>query len=229
MKTLWASCVISGSRLLVLFLAAVILSACQNLPQGSPDQFELAIKNFDFKGLRIGGPDTPIIQFTQIQKVPTGNPDLVIYDIFNPAPQVSRALATFYRGRLHRLELRYFDGQGIRTLSKAGGWAGIRDFLIARYGPPSRFGPDVPLATRQPGLDPRYAKFNGVWLFTRASRQLNYVAMWGGGSGVAIITISDMGPLPEPLRSSPPRSSSPTTQTQPRPTPAPSPPPNPGF
>ncbi|MCX7868432.1 MAG: hypothetical protein N2322_00630, partial [Terrimicrobiaceae bacterium] len=178
--------------------ASLALISCQSVPPPAPDQYELAIKNFEFKGLRIGGPDTPIIQFTQVQKAPSPNPDIVIYDIFNPAPQVSRALATFHRGQLHRLELRYFDGQGIRTLSKAGGWVGIRDYLMARYGPPSRFGPDVPLATSQPGLDPRYAKFNGLWLFTRAQRQLNYVAMYGRGSGVAIVTIANSNPLPTP-------------------------------
>ena len=101
---------------------------------------------------------------------------------------------------------------------------------MGRYGPPSRFGTDAPVVTRQPGLDPRYAKFNGVWLFTRASRQLNYIAMYGRGSGVTNVTIADMSPLPEVRPAATPRPTpSPMPQPTPRPTPAPSPTPNPRF
>jgi len=141
---------------------------------------EKAIRAFDFQGIKIGSRSGSLAVFPQVQRVPLLREGMTVYEIFNPSPQVSKAIAYFHQDKLRKLELRYFDGPGARTLSRAGGWVGIRDYLISLYGPPSRFALDAPIVSSQPGLKAEFAKFNGEWIFSRVYRQLNYIAMSDG-------------------------------------------------
>lgn len=201
----------------------VLLAGCTTIPEVSQTPAERAIRDFEFKGLRMGSTPASLVQFPQVRQLPSPNSNTVDYEIFNPSPQVSIAKASFYRGALCRLELRYFDGPGARTLTRAGGWVGIREYLIEKYGPPSKFGPDVPVETTQAGVSGRYAKFNGVWIFSRVKRQLNYVALSDGKGGVGVVTISDTTPIP----ASPAPSAPPPPPAKPNPPPIPRA--NPGF
>jgi len=185
----------------IRFLAAAILAAgfaltgCETFPDPTLAPEEQAIRAFDFQGVRIGSRPGALAIFPQVQRVPIKRDGMDVYEIFNPSPQVSNAVAFYVNDRLRKLELRYFDGPGARTLSRAGGWAGIRDLLISRYGPPSRFGQDAPNVATQRGLDPKFAKFNGEWIFSRVNRQLNFIVMSDSAGGVGVVTVQDTTPL----------------------------------
>lgn len=213
----------------------LVFAGCESVPITSLTAQERAMRDFDFQGIRIGSRSGALATFPQVQRVPLLREGMVVYEIFNPTPQVSKAIAFYHEDRLRKLELRYFDGPGARTLQRAGGWAGIRDYLIARYGPPSRFGTEAEIVTNQPGLKAEFAKFNGVWIFSRINRQLNYVAMADNRGGVGVVTVQDTTPLVQPSPTPGPRGQTTTrtvvvSQTAPEPTPAPTPVrPNPGF
>jgi len=184
--------------LLLAALAIFGLCSCETTGSSSTGKGETAIRNFNFQGLRIGDRVGSLSHFAQVQRVPFGRTDYEVYQIYNPNDQISLAVAYFSGGVLKRLELRYFDGPGIDTLSRAGGWAGLRDYLIARFGPPSITGSTVPLVTDFPDLKPAFAKYNAAWLFTRQNRQINYIASADPKGGVAIITFCDTTPPPTP-------------------------------
>lgn len=221
-----------------ILAGCLAFSGCETLTDSTGQtEHERAIRSFDFQGIRIGSRSGALAAFPQVQRVPLLREGMTVYEIFNPTPQVSLALAFYHNDRLRKLELRYFDGPGARTLTRAGGWAGIRDYLIDRYGPPSRFGAEAKIATALPGLKAEFAKFNGEWIFSRANRQLNFIAMADDGSGVGIVTIADTTPLIQEIPTpggTRPASVTPIIQTPspattaptPRPTPQP---PNPGF
>jgi hypothetical protein len=156
---------------------------------------EKAIRDFDFQGVRIGSKPGSLAIFSQVQRVPVKRDGMDAYEVFNPTSQVSMLIAFYHDDRLRKLELRYYDGPGALTLTRAGGWAGIRDYLIKKYGPPSRFAKDAPVVTNQKGINPQFAKFNGEWIFSRVKRQLNYVAMADNNGGVGVVTIFDTTPL----------------------------------
>ena len=215
---------------------------------------ENAIYRFNLQGLKIGDKPASLARFAQVAKQPFGRTDYDIYEIYNPNDQISIAIAYFQNNRLVKLEFRYFDGPGIATLSRAGGWTGIRDYVCSRFGPPSRTGANVPLATDYYGLKASVAKFNGEWVFSRKDRKLNYIASTDDKTGVAIVTVSNIAPLYLPGASTPARTTTsrvtvnpvpstttssttvrtaPSTFVAPKPTPTPVPvtihPPNPGF
>lgn len=241
-----------------LLSAALCLSfvGCQTPGVGASGTVrgEAAIYRFNLEGLKLGDKPTSLARFAQVAKQPFGRTDYDIYEIYNPNDQISIAIAYFQNDRLKKLEIRYFDGPGIATLARAGGWAGIRDYVCSRFGPPSRTGPTVPLATDYYGLKPATAKYNGEWLFSRKDRKLNYIAATDDKTGVAIVTVSDIAPLylpgsspvrtttstvtVKPVTTSTTTSStvvrtSPSTSVTPQPTPAPvivrPVAPNPGF
>lgn len=197
---------------LALLSTAVCLSflGCQTSGVGNSGTVrgEQAIMNFNVGGLKIGDKTSSLRRFAQVAKQPFGRTDYDIYEIYNPNDQISIALAYFQNDRLKKLEIRYFDGPGIATLSRAGGWDGIRDYICSRFGPPSRTGENVPLATDYYGIKTSAAKFNGEWLFTRKNRRLNYVAVSDAKGGLGIVTVADITPVVLP---------------KPRPTPTPSP------
>ena len=183
----------------ILLSAALCLSfvGCQTPGVGGSGTVrgEQAIYNFNVGGLKIGDKTSSLSRFAQVQKQPFGRTDYDIYEIYNPNDQISIAIAYFQNDRLKKLEIRYFDGPGIATLARAGGWEGLRDYICSRFGPPSRTGANVPLATDYYGLKPANAKFNGEWVFSRKSRKLNYIAMSEPKGGVAIVTVSDVTPV----------------------------------
>lgn len=182
-------------------LASLLITGCGTMdraPRGltSPEQ---AARTFNVDGLRIGDGIEKIARFSQVVLRPArvrGYDE--VYEIYNPNPQISAMYAFLRNGKIVRLELRYFDGRDVNTLSRAGGWAFLRDYLIERFGPPSQVGATVALETLQPGLDARYAKFNGVWIFNRIRRQVNYIAMSDNKGGVAVVTVQDTTPAPTP-------------------------------
>lgn len=179
----------------VILVGMLGMTGCETIPNVSQTEQEKAIRDFDFQGLKLGSRSGSLAVFSQVQRVPLLREGMTVYEIFNPSPQVSKALAFYHQDRLRKLELRYFDGPGARTLTRAGGWVGIRDYLIAQYGPPSRFATDAPIVTAQPGLRAEFAKFNGEWIFSRVYRQLNFIAMADTKGGVGVVTISDTSPL----------------------------------
>lgn len=209
-------------------LLVVALAGCTTIPEIGQTPAEREILAFNFRGLQMGSRSTSLVQFPQVRQLPSPGPDQAEYEVFNPSPQVSIAKVGFFKDSLRRIELRYFDGPGARTLSLAGGWAGIRDYLMSKYGPPSKFGPEVPVDTTQSGIQGKYAKFNGVWIFSRVSRQLNYVALADGRGGVGIVTVTDTTPIPK-ATPTPRPTPLPTPAPPPKPRPSPSPGPNPGF
>lgn len=223
---------------IAVILAGVLgLTGCETIPDVSQTEQEKAIRAFDFQGIKIGSRSGTLAVFPQVQRVPLLREGMTVYEIFNPTPQVSKAIAYYHQDKLRKLELRYFDGPGARTLTRAGGWNGIRDYLISKYGPPSRFSTDAPIVSSQPGLKAEYAKFNGEWIFSRVYRQLNFIAMADSKGGVGVVTIADTTPLttvPEPPApggtSTPAARTTTTTRVITSPS-APSEPvrPNPGF
>ncbi len=157
---------------------------------------EREILRFNVEGIAIGDQPGKLAIFSQVQRIPIQLDGMDVYEIYNPIPQISNMVASFYKNKLRKLEIRYFDGPGVNTLSRAGGWVGIRDYLMESYEPPSRFGDQVPIVASQKGLQTRYAKFNGEWIFSRAQRRLNYIAMADSNGGVAVVVIQDTTPRP---------------------------------
>jgi len=210
-------------RLIPLAVVAVFLvalTACETMvvvpPALTPE--ERAVLAMGIKGLKIGATQDVLGNFSQVKQIQSGIPGMRAFEIYNPSPQISMAVAFFHEGHLRRLESRYFRGNGIVTLSRAGSWEGIRSYLIEKIGPPSRVGILVPLETRQRGLDVRYAKFNGEWLFTRINRKVHYVAMSDDRGGVGVVTLIDTTPIAPPPEPSPtPRPKRPAAVVAPTP------------
>lgn len=157
---------------------------------------EREVLRFNVEGIAIGDQPGKLAIFSQVQRIPIQLDGMDVYEIYNPIPQISNMVASFYENKLRKLEIRYFDGPGVNTLSRAGGWVGIRDYLMESYGPPSRFGDQVPIVASQKGLQARYAKFNAEWIFSRAQRRLNYLAMADSNGGVGVVVIQDTTPRP---------------------------------
>ena len=190
-------------KYVLLLLTAVMcfgLAGCQTSGVGGSGTVrgEQAVAAFNVGGLKIGDRTKSLSRFAQVQKQPFGRTDYEIYEIYNPNDQISIAIAYFQHDRLKKLEIRYFDGPGISTLSRAGGWEGLRDYICSRFGPPSRTGAGVALATDYYGLKPEGAKFNGEWVFSRKNRKVNYVAFSDAKGGLGIVTVSDVTPIVVP-------------------------------
>jgi hypothetical protein len=175
--------------------AMVAMVGCATMNPNFTDE-ERSILRFDLEGIQLGDAPGKLAVFSQVQRVPIKIDGMDVYEIYNPIPQISNMQASFYENKLRKLEIRYFDGPGVNTLTRAGGWMGIRNYLMESYGPPSRFGSDVPIVASQKGLQVRFAKFNGEWVFSRVQRQLNYIAMADGQGGVGVVVIQDITPRP---------------------------------
>lgn len=214
-------------------LAIALLSGCESLMLQSLTEPEREILDFEVQGLRLGSPREILANYAEVSKMPGFTEEgLEKFDILNPSPQISMISAFFFDGKVRRLEIRYFDGPTARSLTRAGGWTGIRDYIIQKFGPPTETGTEVPVTASQPGLNPQFARFNGVWKFPNVRRQLNYIAMADGRGGVGVVTVEDTRPLPQPRRPVPVLSPAATgTAEDSAPGPAPSPPsrPDPGF
>lgn len=184
----------------VLALIAVVLlmPACASLskifhPKWTPEENEMLKFNVD--RIKLGSKPKELKQFPQVKEVKGKKENELIYEVFNPNSHIS-LMILWYEGKpkkqtLKQIELRYFHGSGVETLTISGGWQGIRDYMIQYYGPPSMFGPDVPVVATQAGLDPKTAVFNGAWNFSRINRRLNYIANVTEKGGVAVVTAMD--------------------------------------
>lgn len=186
------------AKSLCLLAVALVLSGCQNALFDLTPQ-EKAVLDFNVNGVKIGGPPGQLALFSQVQHIPVKLGGYDVWEVYNVSPNLSQMKAWYFDNRLVRLELRYFNGPSERTLSRAGGWEGIRNYLFQKYGPPSRFGSDVPiLATNKGTWNAKYAKFNGEWVFSRIKRQINYSAMADSNEGIGVVTIMDTTPVALP-------------------------------
>lgn len=186
-------------RILWLAAVALFLSGCQTLldPGITPEERE--VLSFDVDGVKIGGKPGQLAIFSQVSHIPIKLGGYDVYEVYNATPQISQIKAWYFDDKLRRIELRYFNGPGVNTLTRAGGWEGLRNYLMKKFGPPSRFGSDVPImATKGEWSGGKYAKFNGEWVFSRVKRQVNYSAMAQGGEGIGVVTIMDTTPLETP-------------------------------
>jgi hypothetical protein len=185
-------------RSLCLFAVAIVFSSCQNAIFDLTPQ-EKAVLDFNVSGVKIGGPPGQLALFSQVQHIPIKLGGYDVWEVYNVSANISQLKAWYFDNRLVRLELRYFNGPSDHTLARAGGWEGIRNYLFQKFGPPSRFGSDVPiLATNKGSWNVKYAKFNGEWVFSRIKRQINYSAMADANEGIGVVTIMDTTPVAIP-------------------------------
>jgi len=211
--------VILVGRVLCTVVAILLIGGCASWFHPSWTKQEKNILHFNVQGIGIGSPPSHLKIFPQTQKNPQPQDGMDVYQVFNPNPHISTLIAWYQKKKLHKLELRYFNASGVETLKVSGGWEGLQKDLFDYFGPPSEFGPQVPLATAMK-LDPQAAKFNGVWIFSRVHRQLNYTAEDDGKSGVAVITLTD---------TTPPKKKKKSKKNQPDPNAPPATQPGPGF
>jgi len=179
---------------------------------------------FNVQGIQLGSPPSNLTLFSQVKKDPKKRNGMDLYEVFNPNPHISQLLAWYLDKKLKQMELRYFNSGGVDTLSISGGWEGLRDSMINDFGPPSRFGRNVPVVATMAGLDPTTASFNGEWIFSRINRQLNYIAYENPQTGDAIGVVTIIDTTPETKKEK--------KKTEPFPEAQPSPPatePGPGF
>ncbi len=183
--------------LLPLLAVVLVLSGCAAL-NPSLTKEERAALDFDVYGVKIGGKPGQLAMFPQVQRIPVKLGGYDVWEVYNVSPNISELKAWYYEDQLKRLEIRYFNGPGVSSLSRAGGWEGIRNYMFQKFGPPSRFGSDVPILATKGQWNVKYAKFNGEWLFSRVNRQINYSAMADKGEGIAVVTIMDTTPVVVP-------------------------------
>lgn len=181
----------------LLALLALALAGCAALDPSLTKE-ERAALNININGITIGGKPGQLAMFSQVQKIPVKLGGYDVYEIYNATPNISEIKAWYLNDKLRRLELRYFNGPGVNTLSRSGGWEGIRNYMFQKFGPPSRFGSEVPILATKGQWNVRYAKFNGEWVFSRVQRQINYSAMADKGEGIGVVTIMDTTPVVVP-------------------------------
>lgn len=182
-------------RALILSAVVLFLPGCAIFfhPKWTPEEKEM--QHFNVDRIKIGSKPKELSRFPQVKEVKGKKENELIYEVFNPNPHISMMIL-WYEGKpkkqtLKQVELRYFDGSGVETLKNSGGWQGIRDYIIQYYGPPSMFGPEVPVVATQAGLDPTTATFNGMWDFSRINRQMNFIANVSAKGGVGVVTVMD--------------------------------------
>jgi hypothetical protein len=185
-------------RLSFLVAAVVALAGCATPLDMSLNPEERAVLDFNVNGVKIGGAPGQLAIFPQVQHIPVKLGGYDVYEVFNATPNISEIKAWYFENKLKRIELRYFNGPGTNTLTRAGGWDGIRNYLMQKYGPPSRFGSDVPILATKGKWQVQYAKFNGEWIFSRVHRQVNYSAMADARGGIGVITVMDTTPIVVP-------------------------------
>jgi hypothetical protein len=222
----------AGRNFLMAIAAVAALAGCQTLIDPSLTKEERAVLEFDVEGITIGGPSGQLAKFSQVQHIPVKLGGYDVYEIYNATPNISEIKGWYYNNKLTRLEMRYFNGRGVNTLTRAGGWEGIRNYMMEKFGPPSRFGSDVPIMATKGLWNTKYAKFNGEWIFSRIRRQINYSAMADAGQGIAVVTIMDTTPVVTPRMAAEPASTpTPVRTAAPAPVPQDVAParPDPGF
>ncbi len=193
----------SEFRTVIFLSVCLLLVGCASFSKNRLTSGEAEIKRFNVQNVRMGSSSALLNDYAQVTKLPDKENGMVVYQVFNPNPQIS-AMILWYKPEkqkkntvehLKKMELRYFDVGEVRTLTAAGGVNGLEKILFSWFGPPSQFGPGVPLATSM-DVDAKKAKFNGVWHFTRVHRQLNFIGDATPGAGVAVLTLTDTTPPP---------------------------------
>lgn len=183
-------------RLVLFLIIGWGFSGCETGSVGSTTKGEIAAREVNLNGMKLGDKKTALSRFAQTQRAPIGRTGYDTYEIYNPSPQISMAVAYFRNDRLKKLELRYYDSATLHTLARAGGWVGLRDYMINKFGNPSRFGPEIPLETYVGGLQPKNAQFNGEWIFSRINRKINFIAFSDAKGGLGLVTFTDTTPVP---------------------------------
>ncbi|MGH8046361.1 MAG: hypothetical protein ACREKL_03875 [Chthoniobacterales bacterium] len=187
-----------SARLFLLVALTAAFAGCQTMLNPTLTKEEREVLAFNVDGVTIGGPSGQLAKFSQVQHIPVKLGGYDVYEIYNATPSISEIKCWYFDNKLKRIELRYFNGRGVNTLTRAGGWDGIRNYLMGKYGPPSRFGSDVPIMATKGEWNAKYAKFNGEWIFSRIKRQISYSAMADAGDGIAVVTVMDTTPVEMP-------------------------------
>lgn len=206
-----------------LWIALLLVVGCSSLFKPKQGYYEQEILKFHVQNVKIGSAPSALKVFAQVKKQPQKQDNMDVYQVFNPNPHISTLIAWYFEEKLHKMELRYFEAASVNTLKISGGLDGLAQDLVKFFGPPSEFGPQVPLATSMQ-IDPSKSKYNNVWFFSRVNRQLNFVGETDGQSGVAVITLQDTTPLKEKKSKKKAKDSTPIP-----PTPPPADKPGPGF
>ena len=179
-------------------LAVGLLAGCsttQKKPAASAQTVsEKEIRRLEVAGAKLGDSKFVLRKFPAAKKIPVGSGDREVYEVYKPNTQISMLVLTFTDGRLRKMELRYFNGPTENTLASAGGWDGLRDYLIKRFGKPTRVGYGVPQLTDLRTLKAEYSRFNGEWDFKTAQRRIHYIALADQRGGVGVITFLDTSP-----------------------------------
>lgn len=185
MKFLW----------IVALSLVVLFTGCETFGK-KPSKGAIAVRKVNLNELKLGDREKKMHKlFPQAKLMPFGRADRRVFEIERPNPSISLAVAYFMNDELFKLELRYFDGPGVRTLAAAGGWDGLRDYMIAKFGAPTRVGEGVPLQAEAGDLNPKYANFSGEWAFPRQQRLVQYIAFSGPKGGIGVVTFLDTAPF----------------------------------
>ncbi len=143
-----------------------------------------------FGGIGLESQPTELNKFSQVTKVAPPQNGFTVYQVYNPNPNVSMMIGWYMSNSLKQLELRYMDSPGATCLSNSSGPQGILSYMTNEFGTPSMVGTNVPIVATQAGLSATNAVFNGVWIFSRVNRQLNYLAY----SNMAFINLKEINP-----------------------------------
>lgn len=185
----------SVRKILSLLLATTLAAGCATGgKKPAPKPGDTVFKKFEVAGVKLGDGRSVVRKFGSAKKSALSGGDREVYEIYKPNAYISMLVLTFQDGRVRKMELRYFNGPTEHTLTSAGGWDGLRDYLIKRFGPPTRTGAAVPQLTDLRGLNAGYARFNGEWLFPKADRRIHYIALADAKGGVGAITFLDTSP-----------------------------------
>lgn len=180
---------------LILLAATTMLTGCATSGKKTPPKpGEADFRKLEVAGVKLGDTKSVLRRFGSAKKSSLSGGDREVYEIYKPNPYISMLVLTFQDGRVRKMELRYFNGPTEHTLTSAGGWDGLRDYLVKRFGPPTRTGAAVPQLTDMRGLNAAYSKFNGEWIFPKAQRRIHYIALADAKGGVGTITFLDTSP-----------------------------------
>lgn len=186
--------------ILSLFAAAAMLAGCasgtktqaqKNAAPKPPG--DAVFKKLDVAGVKLGDSKNVLHRFGNAKKSPLSGGGREVYEIYKPNAYISMLVLTFVDGRVKKMELRYFQGPTEHTYMTAGGWEGLRDYLVKRFGPPAKTGPGV-LQLNDLHLNAGYAKINAEWAFPKAERRIHFISLADSKGGVASITFLDTTP-----------------------------------
>lgn len=203
----------------ILLILALLCSCASNAKKTAPTAGSGQFRKLEVAGAHLGDSKAVLRKFPTAKRSPLSQPAREVFEIYKPNPYISMLVLTFQDGKVRKMELRYFNGPTEHTLTTAGGWDGLRNYLVKRFGPPTRTGVDVPQLTDLRGLNAVYSRFNGEWVFPKLFRKIHYIALADAKGGVGTITFLDTTPP----------ATSPSKAPSPGATSSPATGPNPGF